>query len=60
MRKEDQDPRPSPDYYYGDGVTATGCFSDMKPGDSVNGFVRLRNDGSIIDDLETQGIDGLK
>ncbi len=47
LKIKDQDPQGSPDWYYGDGVTATWTMSNMKPGDTVNGWVRLRNDGSI-------------
>jgi len=35
---------------YKDGVSETWTMSDMKPGDSVSGWVRLRNDGSITAD----------
>lgn len=42
LKIKDQD-----EFYYGDGVTATWTMSNMKPGDSVNGWVRLRKDGSI-------------
>jgi len=42
LKIKDQDER-----FYGDGVTATWTLSNMKPGDSVSGWVRLRNDGCI-------------
>ena len=42
LKIKDQD-----EHFYGDGVTATWTLSNMKPGDSVSGWVRLRNDGSI-------------
>lgn len=38
------------EYFYGDGVTSTWNLSNMKPGDTVNGWVRLRNEGSIEPD----------
>jgi predicted ribosomally synthesized peptide with SipW-like signal peptide len=38
---------------YKDGVSETWTMSDMKPGDSVSGWVRLRNDGCMeADHLE--------
>ncbi|MDI6903776.1 MAG: TasA family protein [Methanocellales archaeon] len=45
LKIKDQD-----EYFYRDGVSATWTLSDMKPGDSIDGWVRLRSDGSIAAD----------
>ncbi len=42
LKIKDQD-----EHFYGDGVTATWKMSEMKPGDEVSGWVRLRNEGSV-------------